>query len=393
MNKKTIQQDTDTVRDALVALVREMHLSPDDIKQLLEQEAAKEKAEAEAAAPPAKTLKQMEKTLKGKKPYVPAHENPKDELKRLVNEHRAITKRAVAIEHMCTDRVRRDKEGKPTGEIIKNALPMDVRVKFEVLVKEARTAAAALEVNMQRELRKLPLYRFFLEHVSGCGPITAGYLISMLDFHKSVKPSQVDVYCGNACIDGKSMRPTKGEKLRYVQELKTRLWQMFAIGVRQNQRHHPDSKYLKIWTDKKQGLTAFNTREKQKWWIDETARRTATRVFLVDLYIMGRTLEGLDVWCEFSERMTGYSHGGEPCTVQVKKLTLSEAIKRVGVVLPEKAKKEIQKLEEGGPFSHVEFTATDVPAPPAVEEPVAPPKKTRKRTVKTTSNGISASPN
>lgn len=295
------------------------------------------------------SLKKIERKLK-KKPYVPANDDPRAELRRLVQEHVALTRRAASIESMARPKVRRQDLENEAGEVIAKKgdeipcrLPVDAQDELHAVVKSLRVRAGKLEGAMTKELRKVPLYSEFLDHVRGCGPVTAAYLVSMVDFEKCTKPSALHRFCGLAVFDGKSERPTKGHKLGYCAELKTRLYQMFAIGIRQNKRHG-ESKYLTIWEQKKHAL--LTTRgpgqpdNKSKGWCDDTARRKATGVFVEDLYIVGRTLAGLPVWPSWYAKAMGYEHGGKVAVLQPKTLTLAEALELVGVAREERVAAE-----------------------------------------------------
>jgi hypothetical protein len=286
------------------------------------------------------SLKKIERKLK-KKPYVPANDDPRAELRRLVQEHVSMTRKAAAFEAAVSDKTRREdlttEDGTvlaKKGDTIPCRIPIDRRDQALALVKGLRSDASKLESAMLKELRKVPLYSEFLAHVRGCGPVTAAYLVSMVDFEKCTKPSALHRFCGLAVFDGKSERPTRGRKLGYCAELKTRLYQMFAIGIRQNKRHG-ESKYLTIWEQKKHAL--LTTRgpgqpdNKSKGWCDDTARRKATGVFLEDLYIVGRTLAGLPVWPSWYAKAMGYEHGGKVAVLQPKMLTLGEALEAVGI--------------------------------------------------------------
>jgi hypothetical protein len=58
-------------------------------------------------------LAKIEKKLKTHKPYVPVHEDPKAELRRLVQEHRNTTRNSVSLGLMASDRTDRK-----TGEVM-----------------------------------------------------------------------------------------------------------------------------------------------------------------------------------------------------------------------------------------------------------------------------------
>ncbi len=275
------------------------------------------------------SLKKIEKKLKKPAPYVPANDDPRAELARLVNEHRALTKSAVATENMASDRKSRE-----TGETIACRMPADIQEVYKAAAKNARAKAASLETAMRRELRKMPIWTMFLDKVRGVGPVLGAYLVSLVDFEKCTKPSQLNRFCGLAVFDGKSERPTKGRKLGYCRDLKMQLY-LFMTNDRRNQRHG-ESKYRTAWANKKHTLLTTRGPEtpenKSKGWCDDSSRRHAAGIFVEDLYIVGRALAGLPVWPSFYARATGYGHGGGKIEVLAPKmLTVEEALALVGV--------------------------------------------------------------
>src|SRR6185312_15610752 len=90
--------------------------------------------------------------------HVSSSENPREELRKLVQQHRALTKTSVAIMNMASDR-----KNHKTGEMIKCRLPEDVQAAFKELSKNvAKKKAKTLESAMLSELKKIPVYKLFL---------------------------------------------------------------------------------------------------------------------------------------------------------------------------------------------------------------------------------------
>lgn len=278
-----------------------------------------------------------------KKVVVPANDDPMVEIRRLIQEHVQLTKTSVGLTSSASDKVRRFdlvKNGEviaKKGDVIPCRMPVDTQQKIQDFAKDTlKKDADRLGRAIERELRRVPLYTEFLSKVQGCGPVIAGYIVAMVDFSKCVKPSALKRYCGFAVFDGKREQPTKGQKLHYNKEMKTRLYQMFMMGIRMaGSRSSAESKYMRVWTEKKETLVAMRglgtTDNKSNGWCDDTARRKATDVFLEDLYIVGRTLAGLPVWPSWYAKAMGYEHGGKVAVLAPKMLTLDEALAMVGV--------------------------------------------------------------
>ncbi len=298
---------------------------------------------------------------------LPASTNPKLELQRLVQAHVALTKSAVAIEHMASDR-----KNRTTGAVIPTRIPADVAARMlgnkkdpdgSMSVVALRREASKLETPMLRQLRQLPIYQLFLSKVYGVGPIVAAYLCSDISIHdrvdpqtqllKALKPSGIRMFCGMAVINGRLVRRVAGEKNKYNASVRTRLFQMFSAMAKnaakkvEGRPHGTTSKYLDIWQNiKHRELSSERVNVATNKWIDNTgverggARahahskgwHKACDVFLEDLYIVWRAIEGLPVWPSYYAAKLGYEHGGRICVNAPKMLSVEEALAIVGDV-------------------------------------------------------------
>jgi hypothetical protein len=258
----------------------------------------------ESRAPTAaRTVRKLAKLAE--RPYVPSSDVPYEELRRLVRQHKAITKAAVAIDNMGSDRTNRE-----TGETIACRLPEDVQLDLKETAKRQRGRANKLETAMLRELRKLPIWVEFLSKVMPSGVVVASYLVSEIDIRIATKPSQMRRFCGLAVIDGKLERRQKGQKNHYNQELRMRLWQWataiykcsFKGGVRVK-----SNKYLDRWVDwihRRESADLMKGEQPEgtsKGWSKSSGWARAADLLICDLYVFWRTLEGLPVWPTYVE--------------------------------------------------------------------------------------------
>lgn len=301
--------------------------------------------------PPAPLTGPLKKVRQKKVPLPPVHENPREELKRLTKQHKAWTRKSVAISNMSTDRKNRE-----TGETIPCDLPLDVRVQMQGVVDALKREAGSLESAMLRQLRQIPIYKEWLGNVFGAkGPVIASYLISEIDIHKSTKSSQLRRYCGLAVIDGRLERRSGAPKAiggtgTYNDEIRMRLYQMFD-SLWKNARHDPDNKYLRIWkedkhrieqservlergVDKDGGwtgkiLTGAGQTVSARGFAHSRGWHKAADIFIEDLYVVWRTLEGLEVWPSYYAAKLGYEHLGKISVNAPRKLTLEEALELV----------------------------------------------------------------
>lgn len=193
-------------------------------------------------------------------PDIPSSEDPVVELRRLVREHRALTKAVTGIMNMASD-----KTDRKTGEKILCRLPEDVQVELREAAKRQSLKIDKIQRLMEKQLKKVPIWNVFLSKVWGCGPVVGSYLASEIDIRKAVKPSNLRRFCGLAVINGRLERRVRGQKSCYSQEMRTALWQM-AFAMRKNgARWGTSNKYLEVWDN-------WIVRMEAASWCDDTSR-------------------------------------------------------------------------------------------------------------------------
>lgn len=285
--------------------------------------------------------------LEPKPQYIPAFSDPVRELRGLVQQHVALTKASVAIRNMSVDRIFKSDSDPERG---KCRLPLDAQMQGVLLAETYKKSAKKLESKMLKCLKQVPIYEHFLSKVYGAGPVICAYLVAYVDPNKATKPSNLRAYCGLAVENGRLARRAAGGK-GYNAVLRVRLFQMMSAIWKNAAKSKATTKYLKIWTDYKNRManservvdgkiyaqdgtpiTNLGTKivRSAKGFIHSTGWHKAADVFLEDLYIVWRTLEGLDVWPAYHAAYLGYSHGGKICVNVGKRLTLEEALATVG---------------------------------------------------------------
>jgi len=287
----------------------------------------------------AKTVLNVHKRLVTKRrKAVASSTDPREELRRIVRQHKALVKASVAITHMSSDRKNRE-----TGEVIVCRLPEDVQIAFQSLAQDvAKKKAEALESAMKQELKRIPIYNHFLKNVFGVGPVVAAYLVSEIDIHRAVKSSALRRFCGLAVINGRLERRAKGVKSAYSSELRTRIFQAFdSMWKNRTKGQGRMTKYLEIWVNAKHRKLQMATDGKINNGVRDVSAKgyshsygwhKAADIFLEDLYTIWRALEGLDVWPSYYAAKLGYEHGGKISVNAPKKLTVEEALELVGDV-------------------------------------------------------------
>lgn len=273
--------------------------------------------------------------LRGRK-VIEVAENPMQELKKLVRMHKRWIQTAVSWEQSVSDRTMHE-----TGEVIECTLPQTFRDDIKNQAQLLRKEAERLERSMRVQLQTIPIYKHFLSKIFGVGDVLAAYLVTMIDIRRCVKPSQLIRYCGNANsketgrLERRSAAPRydpKGEYDpsrggTYNQELRNRLFLFFRFA-RMNQRHGT-SKYLERWTEAKEA--ALKVPGTKPGFADSKGRRKATDLFLEDLYIVWRSLEGLTVFPDWYSVKRGVGHQGRIIVPEGKVLSLEEALEFVGI--------------------------------------------------------------
>lgn len=301
----------------------------------------------------------------------PSSTDPREELTRLVKLHWTLTQNSVRLTNGACDKT--IQSGPDKGTIIPCRLPADQQRDQLSLAEQNAAQAKAYEGPIEKQLETFEVWRSFLVHVFGCGPVTGGYLLANIDIRREgLKPSGVRRYCGYAVIDGKADRachregwlpaqvckdrkpfaiqkPREADKIRgvngheewlvslpmaYNAMIKMRLWQMMSAMQRNAAKCTNDApygvtnKYLDRWYEAKraaltvQGMKAGKAQSK--------GMRKAIDLFLLDLYTVWRAIEGLPIWPSYYEAQRGYMHGGSPAEQGPRTFTTTAALQFVG---------------------------------------------------------------
>ena len=170
-------------------------------------------------------------------------------------------------------------------------------------------------------VKEFPIYRTFLEDVTGVGPTMAAVIISGFDIHKAEYPSSLHKYAGLDVVGGKGRSRVKEHLVdsTYIDAegkeqtkkgisfnpfLKTKL-----IGVLGSSFVKTKGPYREIYDNYKHRITHMPAHsEKSKAHLNNMAIRYTVKRFLTDLYVAWRKLEGLPVADEYSKGKLGINH-------------------------------------------------------------------------------------
>ena len=167
-----------------------------------------------------------------------------------------------------------------------------------------------LAKDLAAEVHKHPLWKGFLSEVKGCGESIAAVIISEFDIEIATTVSKLWAFSGLA--PGKD-RKVKGQKCPYNQFLRAKL-----CGVLGSSFLKCGSPYREYYDNMKHRLEADDWGTPSKNPTDKkrpkaghqhkAANRYMVKMFLRDLYIAWRTLEGLEVRPPYQEEYLKHKH-------------------------------------------------------------------------------------
>ena len=164
--------------------------------------------------------------------------------------------------------------------------------------------------DIAKEVKIHPLWKNFLKDVKGCGESIAAVIITEFDINKAPTVSNLWSFAGLA--PGKD-RKVKGQKCPFNQFLRAKL-----CGVLGSSFLKCASPYAEFYYDMKHrleskdwGMASKNPTHKDRpkaGHQHKAANRYMVKMFLKDLYVAWRTLEGLPVRKPYEEEYLGRQH-------------------------------------------------------------------------------------
>ncbi len=177
---------------------------------------------------------------------------------------------------------------------------------------------------LEKVLDEYPIYTEFLKNVKGVGPAMAGVLISEIDIHACKYPSSMHKYVGLDVVlednRGRSRRKEHLVEQTYIDRdgnEKTKMGITFnpfaktkLMGVLAGSFLKSKSPYTSIYYNYKNRIsTDPKHKDKTKLHIHNMAMRRMVKLFLTDLHIKWRELEGLEVFQDYHTEKHGHIHG------------------------------------------------------------------------------------
>lgn len=267
----------------------------------------------------------------------PQKEDPIAELRRLVGEHKRLAK---TIQRWGSDIKARVKED---GTVIPPVVTGDMaRADVERAIKTLKADQAALVKAMTAQMKGVPIFDEFLSNVYSVGDgVLAAYIIAMVRIEHCPNVSNLIRYCGNAVdpntgrLERRNSAPkslggngTFNDDIRRVLYLIMTTMRKNSARSTATKPNGTTTKYLDRWYN---ASYSRRTTGRDKG-ADKAGRMKATDLFLWDLYVMWRTLEGLDIRPDKYSAIRGRWHNGQECHDSRYTLTIEEAREVVGEV-------------------------------------------------------------
>lgn len=234
-------------------------------------------------------------------------------LETLVHEAKSITT-AIAEERSKPGTVIKKHEG-----IIDDEIEYELVIDYLVLLETEERYMKTIN----KAVKQFPIWEHFLSKVKGCGPLMAAVIISELDPYKARHVSSFWKYSGLDVTngEGRSRRKDHLVDVEYVNksgELSTRKSITFnpflktkLIGVLGTSFLRSKSQYSEIFYDYRNRLENHHQhKDKTPMHRKNMAIRYMVKMFLKDLWVEWRTLEGLPVAPDYAEAKLGLKHGG-----------------------------------------------------------------------------------
>ena len=168
--------------------------------------------------------------------------------------------------------------------------------------EEMKKWETKLKKVLEDELKEIPVYEEFLKNVKGVGPMMAGVILSEYDITKASTVSNLWSFTGLA--PGKD-KLVKGQRSTYNTWLRTKMCGVLASSfLRSNSPIRVYYDNMKKRLENKEGWKE----EKKPGHRHRAAIRYMIKMFLKDLYVAWRTLEGLPVREPYQDEYLGHKH-------------------------------------------------------------------------------------
>ena len=264
-----------------------------------------------------------------------------------------------AMRKSMDNRLGRKADGKPQDLKEDRVFALEDVENFDSIAMEARRNEKAIEKMLKQALKRFRIYTEWLSQVKGVGEIAAGWILAEFDITKADTVSKLWQYAGlnPGLVRGKARVPvadykpgmgeifstimddkgkpkdhiivtdkairgdkaTPGFVLPFNKGLRTALVGVLAPGFVKCQSPYAMDFYYPYKARLEQehnGVASIGNKDEGKAWQevskghrDNAAKRYMIKMFLKDLYVAWRTIEGLPVRVPYAEEFLGKAHG------------------------------------------------------------------------------------
>ena len=201
---------------------------------------------------------------------------------------------------------------KKDGEVKKLVPERDMAILLEIRTRRDDVLAQeeAVFKMLAKEVHQHPLWDAFLVNVKGCGESMAAVILSEFDINKAPTVSNLWSFAGLA--PGKD-RKVKGQKCCFNQFLRAKLCGVLGssfLKCSSPYREYYDNMKTRL-ASKQWGMESKSPTDKSKpraGHQHKAANRYMVKMFLRDLYVAWRTLEGLTVREPYQVEYLGKEH-------------------------------------------------------------------------------------
>jgi hypothetical protein len=164
---------------------------------------------------------------------------------------------------------------------------------------------------LDKEVKKHPLWKNWLVDVLGVGPALAGGFIGWIgDVSNFATISALNSYCGYACDNnGDAVRRKKGQKINWNPNLKKHLWKFGESIIKTKGKYREFYDKSKEYYKKKypEEIKVGNITKYTKGHIHNMAIRKTEKLFLSHLWLTWRELEGLSTRSPYALEKLGHT--------------------------------------------------------------------------------------
>ena len=251
-------------------------------------------------------------------------------LVRTMYDYQDMRLRTAGRLRLKADDTAQDEENMEEAVFSEKDYPAIASVKFDTQAIEKRLAK-----EIEKEVKALPIWKAFFDGVKGCGPLMAAACLAEFDIERATTVSKMWQFSGlnPGMVRGKKRKQGKGKDFEIIVTdemvrgdrrtpgfvspfngwLRTKLVGVLASCMIKAQSSYALDFYYPYKARLEQSEVKASSGEKSwseesKGHRDNAAKRYMIKMFVKDLYVAWRTIEGLEVRKPYQEEYLGHIH-------------------------------------------------------------------------------------